>query len=44
MTSGIQLILLGVVGEYVGKTFVQTKQRPDYILADTNIKNVNEGR
>lgn len=37
MTSGIQLILLGVVGEYVGKTFIQTKRRPDYIVADTNI-------
>lgn len=37
LTSGIQLILLGVVGEYVGKTFQQTKQRPDYIIARTNI-------
>lgn len=39
MTSGIQLMLLGVVGEYVGKTFVQTKSRPDYIVAETNIEN-----
>lgn len=38
MTSGIQLILLGVVGEYVGKTFVQTKNRPDYIISETNIQ------
>jgi dolichol-phosphate mannosyltransferase len=40
-TSSIQLILLGVVGEYVGKTFMQTKSRPDYIVADTNIENEN---
>lgn len=43
ITSGLQMILLGVVGEYVGKTFMQTKQRPDYIVANTNIINSKEG-
>jgi polyisoprenyl-phosphate glycosyltransferase len=38
LTSGIQMILLGVVGEYVGRTFMQTKARPDYIIAKTNIE------
>jgi dolichol-phosphate mannosyltransferase len=37
ITSGVQLILLGVVGEYVGKMFMQTKNRPDYIVTGTNI-------
>lgn len=44
LTSGIQLIVLGIVGEYVGKTFLQTKERPDYILSDSNITNNKEGK
>lgn len=39
LTSGIQLVLLGVVGEYVGKAFMQAKGRPDYIVAQTNVDN-----
>ena len=30
--SGIQLILIGIVGLYVGKLFIQTKNRPLYIV------------
>lgn len=44
LTSGIQLIVLGIVGEYVGKTFLQTKERPDYILSDSNISTNKEGK
>jgi glycosyltransferase involved in cell wall biosynthesis len=38
VTSGVQLMLLGIVGEYVGKVFLQTKQRPDYFVSETNIR------
>ena len=32
--GGIQLLSLGVIGEYVGKTYLETKRRPRYIIAE----------
>ena len=36
--GGLQLLMLGVVGEYVGKTYLETKRRPRYIISEMLLK------
>lgn len=35
--GGIQLFCLGIIGQYLAKVYLETKQRPIYIIKDTNI-------
>lgn len=34
--GGLQLFCLGIVGKYLGKTYLETKKRPIYILKETD--------
>lgn len=36
--GGLQLVILGIIGIYIGKMFMQGKNRPTYIIRSTNIK------
>ncbi len=35
--GGLQLMILGILGIYLGKLFMQSKQRPNFIVKETNI-------
>jgi glycosyltransferase involved in cell wall biosynthesis len=38
--GGIQLFCLGIMGQYIGKTYMETKKRAHYIVAETNDETV----
>jgi glycosyltransferase involved in cell wall biosynthesis len=36
--GGLQLMILGIIGMYLGKLFMQSKQRPHYIVKESNLQ------
>lgn len=38
--SGLILFCLGIIGQYIAKIYMETKNRPHYIASESNIENV----
>lgn len=36
--GGINLLMLGIIGEYLGKLFIENKRRPNYLISETNME------
>lgn len=37
LLGGFQLLMIGILGEYLGKLFMESKRRPNFIISKTNI-------
>ena len=35
LVSGVQLFCIGIMGQYLAKTYLETKKRPIYIIKET---------
>lgn len=35
--GGLQMVMLGVIGEYIGRIYYETKQRPHYLIKQSNV-------
>lgn len=40
--GGMQLFALGIIGQYIGKTYMEVKNRPHFIISQTNKKEVKK--
>ena len=36
--GGVQLLCLGIIGQYLAKTYLETKKRPIYLVRETNVE------
>lgn len=42
--GGIQLFCIGIMGQYIAKTYMESKRRPHYIISETNRTDVKKIR
>ena len=40
--GGVQLVMIGVLGEYIGKMLSEIKARPVYFVAEHSVKSADE--
>lgn len=40
--SGIQLLCMGIIGQYLAKTYLETKRRPIYLIKETEVDLIND--
>ena len=38
LLGGIQLLSIGIIGEYLARTYIETKNRPIYVLKEKVVK------
>ena len=38
LLSGIQMLGIGIVGQYLAKTYLETKNRPSYLVRESNVE------
>jgi glycosyltransferase involved in cell wall biosynthesis len=41
LIGGLQMLFTGILGQYISKIYMETKQRPIYIVRDSNTKKSN---
>lgn len=42
--GGIQLLCTGILGQYLAKTYLESKHRPIYIIDSTNVERGNNNK
>ena len=42
--GGLQLFCLGIIGQYLAKTYMESKHRPHYIVSETNAEHAQKIR
>ncbi len=42
LIGGIQLFCLGIIGQYIAKIYMESKKRPHYIVAETDLKSFRQ--
>lgn len=40
--GGVQLFCMGIIGQYLSKTYLETKRRPHFIISETNRKDADK--
>lgn len=44
LLSGVQMLGVGILGQYLAKTYLETKRRPIYLVAETNLVHIESQR